>query len=109
MLNKFKTLIVVLFITASTQMLAQESEVIEVKKNMLCSETKLVLHRIINDYKELPLWASKLSNSNVTLFVNYDTKSWTLVQWDNNLACVMEAGEGYILKWPGKSAKFNKG
>ena len=104
MLYKLKTLIVVLLITASTQMFAQESQVIEMQKNVFCFQTQSVLDKIVNEYKEVPLWVSKLSNSNVTLFVNYDTKSWTLLQWSNELACVIEAGENYILKWPGKSA-----
>lgn len=104
MLYKLKTLFVVLFITASTQLFAQEPQVIEMQKNVFCYQTQLVLDRIVKEYKELPLWASKLSNSNMTLFVNYDTKTWTLLQWNEDLACVIETGKGYTLKWPGKSA-----
>jgi hypothetical protein len=104
MLYKFKTLIVVLFITASTQLFAQDSEVTQMQKNVFCSQTQLVLDSIVKEHKELPLWASKLSNSNIALFVNYDTKTWTLLQWNDQLACIIEIGKGYILKWPGKSA-----
>lgn len=96
MLNK--AIAGVLFLPALA--LAQQGPV-KVEKPVLCHTTELVLPEIYKQYKEVPIWGSKLEDSKIAVFINPDTKTWTMLQWNDDLACVLEAGEGYFLKMPG--------
>jgi hypothetical protein len=73
---------------------------VRVEKPVLCASTDAVLPEIYGQYKEVPIWGSQLDDSKIALFVNPETKTWTLVQWNRDLACVIDAGENYFLKWP---------
>lgn len=98
MLSKILPLLFALSTTTSAQ------EVVNLQKPAVCMETTLILNQIVEDYQELPLWGSKLPQSNIAVFVNHTTKTWTLVQWNENLACVLDTGINYVLNWPGKGA-----
>lgn len=78
---------------------AQQQGPVKIEKPVICGPTDLVMEEIIN-HKELPIWGSQLENSKVALFANPDTETWTMVQWNKDFACVIEAGKGYFLKDP---------
>lgn len=75
----------------------------EVPKTVLCSDTPTIMDRLVEEYKETPLWASKLEDSTIVLMVNPTTKTWTILQYDKKTTCVIDAGKGYINKIPGPS------
>lgn len=84
---------------------AQQSQgPVKIDKPVLCADTDKVIPEVYKQYKEVPVWGSKLDESKIALFINPDTKTWTLVQWNETVACVIEAGENYFLKWPGPGA-----
>lgn len=93
-------ILLTLALFASTTISAQEP--IKLEKTVFCLNTEQVLNNILNKHKELPLWGATLTNSNVAIFVNPQTKTWTLLQWNENLACVVDMGTGYLLNLPGK-------
>lgn len=82
--------------------LSQEPATVE--KPVVCAPTSPVLEKLVKTYQELPIWSASLAKSNVTLFVNHQTKTWTLLQWNTTLACLLDAGTGYELRWPEKIA-----
>lgn len=95
-----KALIGVLFLPALVS--AQQSQgPVRVEKPVICANSEAVLPEVYKQYKEVPVWGSQLEDSRIALFVNPDTKTWTLVQWNNDMACVIEAGDNYFFKWPG--------
>jgi hypothetical protein len=83
-----------LFCLASS--IANAQEVIELNKPMKCGDAEFVIRHFAQEYGELPLWVGKekQSSSYITLLVNKDKKTWTMVQYDSKLACVLGAGEG---------------
>ena len=74
--------------------IAHAQEVIDLNKPMKCSKAEFVMNHFVNEYGEKPLWVGKdLSGSHITLLVNKEKKTWTLVQYDGSIACVLGAGE----------------
>lgn len=71
------------------------AEPIELNKPVTCAETNGVLTALRTEYKETPFWGSQLKSSIIVLYVNVSTKTWTLVEFNKNLACILSTGEGY--------------
>jgi len=85
-------LILVLFVAGIV--LAQS---ITMQKPVECADTATLLRGLSNSqYKEKPIWwgiEPDTTLSKYSLFVNEDTKSWTLIQFDETIACVLGTGE----------------
>lgn len=77
--------------------LAQQPVIINAK--MLCNETKIVLAEIAkSEYREVPMWVgdiSKESNLKLAIVANEKTKTWTIIQYNDEITCIMSVGEGY--------------
>ena len=69
------------------------------KKEVYCDKTETVISDLKGrDYQEDPIWLGKEKDSkmpNYMLFVNHETKSWTIIQFNNEFACVLGIGKGY--------------
>ena len=70
---------------------------IERKKTVLCSNTITVLNGIKSFFDEKVTWFSQnelMDNvTTIALLENKKTGSWTLLEFDNNTACVLASGE----------------
>ena len=70
---------------------------VTVQKPIECVDTALLLRGLSSsDYKEKPIWVGVDPDSTVSkysLFVNDETKTWTLIQFDEKIACVLGTGE----------------
>jgi len=70
----------------------------EVKKPIICDNTEVLLKLLSStNYQEKPVWlgASDEKLVNYSLWVNASTKNWTLVQFNNDIACILGTGEAY--------------
>jgi len=70
---------------------------VTVQKPIECADTATLLRGLSgSDYKEKPIWwgiEPGATVSRYSLFVNEETKSWTLIQFDDKIACVLGTGE----------------
>jgi hypothetical protein len=70
---------------------------VTVQKPIECADTATLLRGLSgSDYKEKPIWwgiEPGATVSRYSLFVNEQTKSWTLIQFDDKIACVLGTGE----------------
>jgi hypothetical protein len=74
--------------------IAHAQEVIDLTKPLKCSDAQSVIKYFVDTHKEAPVWVGKsVHNTRITLMVNKETRSWTLVEYDDRLACVLGAGE----------------
>jgi len=73
------------------------AQTVTVKKPLTCAATSEVMGALIDsDYKEKPIWMGlepSVPPSRYSLFVNDETKTWTLIQFDETIACVLGTGE----------------
>jgi hypothetical protein len=70
---------------------------VTVQKPVECADTATLLRGLSgSDYEERPIWwgiEPGATASRYSLFVNEETKSWTLIQFDEKIACVLGTGE----------------
>jgi hypothetical protein len=70
---------------------------VTVQKPVDCVNTETLFQGLIgSDYKEKPIWLGVepgTTLSKYSLFVNEQTKTWTLIQFDEKMACVLGTGE----------------
>lgn len=81
-----------LFCLASS--IANAQEIIDLTKPLKCSDAQTVINYFANTHKETPVWVGKsVHNTHITLMMNQETRSWTMIEYDDKLACVLGAGE----------------
>ena len=70
---------------------------VTVQKPVECAATETLFQGLIgSQYKENPTWLGIESGASLpkySLFVNEQTKTWTLIQFDEKIACVLGTGE----------------
>jgi hypothetical protein len=69
---------------------------IVIQKPVTCTETKMLLQGLTSsDYKETPAWLGIEPGAEVSkysVFVNPQTKTWTIIQFNDKIACVLGTG-----------------
>lgn len=76
-----------------TPMLAVASPA-TVNKPIVCDNVNTVMNALIDgESKEVPVWSGTSKNSTFGLLINQQTGTWTLVEFDKNIACVLGIGE----------------
>lgn len=89
-----KKLLTVAFLFCLTSSIANAQEIIDLTKAMKCSDPQKVMNYFVDTHKETPIWVGKtVHNSHITLLMNKETRSWTMIEYDARLACVLGAGE----------------
>jgi hypothetical protein len=74
--------------------IAHAQEIIDLTKPMKCSDAQSVMNYFVDIHKETPIWVGKsVHNTHITLLMNKETRSWTMIEYDARLACVLGAGE----------------
>ena len=74
--------------------IAHAQEIIDLQKSLKCSDAQVVMNYFVDTHKETPVWVGKsVHNTHITLLVNKETRSWTMIEYDSRLACVLGAGE----------------
>ena len=72
----------------------QAQQIIDLTKPMKCSDPQNVMNYFADKHKELPVWVGKtVHNTHIALLANKETRSWTMVEYDSKLACVLGAGD----------------
>lgn len=73
-----------------------------INKPIVCEETRIVVSALLSsEYEEFPIWTGSGENSRYSLFANEKTKSWTLIQYDEKIACVLGVGTHYRMVYNG--------
>ncbi len=66
------------------------------QKPLDCANTQLILRGLMsNNFKESPIWTGiepGVTLSKYSLFVNEQTKEWTLIQFNEITACILGTG-----------------
>ena len=69
----------------------------EYERRLTCGETQFVMSALTKNAQEKPLWggADPQSGTQTSILVNTKTLTWTVVQYDHKMACVLQSGEGF--------------
>jgi hypothetical protein len=84
-----------LFLALLISSLAAAQPII-IQKPVTCTETKMLLQGLTSsDYKETPAWLGIEPGAEVSkysVFVNPQNKTWTIIQFNDTIACVLGTG-----------------
>jgi hypothetical protein len=84
--------------------LLASAETIQLNKPVTCDSALLVFQALVEQAGEKPIWVGKgdgADTSKTVILANEKTKSWTIVQFDKNMACVLGSGVGSQLIFTG--------
>lgn len=70
------------------------SEPVKIDKEVICDETKVVIATLIK-FKEVLVWTGKDDTSRYALLANEKTGSWTIIQFNEDLACIIGVGDSH--------------
>lgn len=66
---------------------------VTVEKPVVCEKTVTVLEAFSKgEWQEKPFWIGEDNKSKFGLLVNEKTKTWTLIQFNNDIACILGTG-----------------
>jgi hypothetical protein len=69
---------------------------VTVEKPVICDTPKTVIETLTGKgYQEQPFWIGNDETSRYILLANERTKSWTIVQFNKNIACVLGTGDNH--------------
>lgn len=87
-------IVVVAFLFCLASSIANAEDIIDLQKPVKCSKPEAVMGFFRDKFNEQPLWVGKSNTgSHVALLVNKETRTWTMIEYDSALACVLGAGE----------------
>jgi len=84
---------ILFFIFFNTQLVIAEP--VQIKKPVTCEATALVFEALSELAGEKPVWlghGNGVDTSSTAIFANKTTKSWTIVQFDKDNACILGSG-----------------
>lgn len=66
---------------------------VTVEKPVICEKTEIVIESLLKgEYKEQPVWVGADESSKYSLFVNNRTTTWTMIQFNQQIACIIGVG-----------------
>lgn len=87
-----------LFCLSSTIVNAQPREL---QKPVLCDTLENVIAAVAKEFKEKPMWAGKDKATQYVITLNEKTKTWSFIQFDETMACILGTGEsGHLIFIP---------
>ena len=94
-----KTFLFVAFLFCLTSPIANANQFYKSNKPIVCGPAdKIVIEIQDGKYQEKLAWFAKTAIPGVSIgfFVNEKTKSWTIIELSEDVACVLSAGTGNI-------------
>jgi hypothetical protein len=81
-----------------------QSELKYVNKKFVCDDTSVLMDELVNgEYNEKPIWRG-IDSETKTIYgvlMNSKTGTWTIIQFDGKMTCVLGVGEEAKLLTPG--------
>jgi hypothetical protein len=81
------------FLFCLSSSIANAQPAVQIDKTVTCSTLKNVVEQLSGIYKEEPHWNGAGAYSKYIMFVNPNTQAWTLVEYNDTVACIIGTGE----------------
>lgn len=79
------------------------AEPVTVDKPVVCDDTNIVLNGLGGEkYKEVAVWAGEGKSSMFAVLVNPTSTTWSIIQFNQEKACVLGTGFGFKFRLPDK-------
>ena len=76
---------------------ASYAQLSEYERKFTCGETRFVMMALTKNAQEKPIWTGSdpQTGTQTTILQNTRTLTWSVVQYDKDIACVLQSGEGF--------------
>ena len=76
---------------------ASYAQLSEYERKFTCGETRFVISALTKTAQETPIWvgADPETKTQTMILQNVKTLTWTVVQYDQTMACVLHSGTGF--------------
>jgi hypothetical protein len=78
------------------------AEAVRVDKTVVCTKLETMLTEISVKYKESAVWIGNKEKSQYVLAMNPTTTTWSLIEYDDKIACLIDTGVGSQIRIPGQ-------
>lgn len=79
---------------ASTK--SDDETAIVLNKKVVCDLPDTMFQElVISGYREQPVWVGRDESSKYILLANIQTGTWTFIQYTQDIACILGAGEAH--------------
>jgi len=76
--------------------MAFAEEPVTVNKEVVCTKTSTMLAAVRNMYGEQPVWHGDAeSEGSIVITANPTTNTWSIIQYNEKVACLLEVGKGF--------------
>jgi len=76
--------------------MAFAEEPVTVNKEVFCTTTTTMLSAVRSSYGEYPVWHGDTEGEgSVVITANPTTNSWSIIQYNEKVACILEVGKGF--------------
>jgi hypothetical protein len=91
-MKKFLTILLLIPLLTVARSTVDDAVLMDVR--VVCDKKSLVFEVLTQGpTQEVPIWKGVESNMDVVLFANQKSGSWTMVQVNKNIACILAAGD----------------
>jgi hypothetical protein len=80
------------FLLGLTSLVAH-AQTFKTDKPVVCSDLKTVIETVSGDYQEEPVWRGSSGDSKFIMMANTKTGTWTFIQYNEKVACVLGTGD----------------
>lgn len=75
------------------------AQIVTIPKPVQCGEARLILSYLTEEFEEKPYQMLKTDNeTTIGLLTNQKTKTWTLVEFNSQIACILSTGRDFDSK-----------
>jgi hypothetical protein len=74
------------------------SEPVTVDKEVLCDNVKTMVEVLADKYGEQPIVIAQGKKSRIAVVVNPKTTTWTVIEYNETVSCVLGEGEGFNIR-----------
>ena len=76
--------------------MAFAEEPVTVNKEVVCTKTTTMLAAVRSMYGEYPVWHGDADGEgSVVITANSTTNTWSIIQYNEKVACLLEVGKGF--------------
>lgn len=89
-----KLLALILIIPLLTSAESEVADAFIMEKKLVCDQTSVMMEVLTKgNAQETPIWGGSNDNARFGLLVNQETGTWTMIQFNKDIACILGHGE----------------
>ena len=93
-MKKLLLILLLMFFVSTVFAQQQDMQIFESSRRFKCTKTEYLINFISENFGETVVWVGKDGNNSsfLSLYKNKDTGTWSLIQYDSKIGCLISSG-----------------